>query len=97
MTLNTRLGLLLRIGTVQEALACAALMGATVIRTHNELVEGTRCLVDTELADRDDVVLIGQRFRMLGVELIVSARPGSDVPFGIRRNLTGLTGHTADS
>lgn len=72
-------------------------MGATVIRTHDELHEGARCMVDMELANCTDVAAICQRFRMLGVELVVSARPDSEVPFEIRRNLTALTGHPADS
>lgn len=54
-----------------------------------------RVLVDLDLTDVDVAVRIGERFRSLGVELVVTARPLSDVPFELRRNFTGLAGATA--
>lgn len=88
--MNPRLGVLLHTQDTNESLACAALMGATVIRCADDLQPGSRCLVDLELATVDDAVNIGQRFRMHGVELIVVARPGMPVPYDLERNLTGL-------
>ena len=90
MSMDPHLGLLLRTGSLEEALACATLMTADVIRHHNELRPNTRVLIDTDLIAIDEAVRIGQRFRSLGVELIVTARLTSEVPFALRRNLTGL-------
>lgn len=94
MAANPRLGILVHTDSVEEALACAVLMGATVIRHYEDLAPNIRVVADLDLTEMDHVVAIGERFRMLGVELIVTARPGAVIPFALQRKLTGLSGAT---
>ena len=65
-------------------------MDAVVIRRADDLQPGARALVELDLTTIEDAVAIGQRFRMHGVELIVTARAEAAIPYELARNLTGL-------
>jgi hypothetical protein len=88
--MNPRLGILIHTQSTAESLACATLMDAVVIRGAGDLQPGTRALLELDLTAIEDAVAIGQQFRMHGVELIVTARSGTTIPYELARNLTGL-------
>ena len=66
-------------------------MKAVVIRNASELQDGMRALIDTDLVTPEDAVSIGQEFRMHGVELIVTTRPGVELEYELQRNISGTS------
>ena len=89
MTVDAHLGVLIRTASIHDTTVCAALMGAARIASAAELRAGMRAVIDLDEVQPEAAVLIGQRFRMTGTELVVAARPQTPVPYALSRNLTG--------
>lgn len=52
-----------------------------------DIPSGSLAIVDIDMVTPETLIDLGERFRMLGIGLIVAHRPGQELPYEVRRNL----------